>query len=67
MPERGHDCIAASLRLPLLRGGEVMEDGGELEVRNPENNELIGSVARGTPADAERAVRAAVAARPIAD
>jgi glyceraldehyde-3-phosphate dehydrogenase (NADP+) len=66
MPGRGHDGPPAPRCCSLASDGAATASAGVLEVRNPENGDIIGSVARATTADAERAIMAAVAARSLA-
>lgn len=50
---------AKSLDLPCYVAGAPVADGERLEVRNPYNNQLVGSVALATRAHTEAAIQAA--------
>ena len=54
------------MQTQLLIGGEWLggTGGGEIEVENPATEEVIASVAAGTPADATAACDAAAEAQP---
>ncbi len=54
---------AKSLDLPCYVAGAPVADGNRLEIRNPYNNHLVGSVALATHAHTEAAIRAALAGR----
>lgn len=56
---------ATPVHAAMLIGGERVAGGARLEVRNPARpSELVGTVPRGTPNDVDRAVAAALTARP---
>jgi glyceraldehyde-3-phosphate dehydrogenase (NADP+) len=52
----------AKVEAPMYLAGEWVDRKARIEVRNPFDNELVGTIPHGTPADIQTAVEAAAAA-----
>lgn len=54
--------VTTVIRRRMLIGGEWVGGAGEIDVRNPSDGVLVGTIVEGTPADVDRALAAAQAA-----